>query len=103
MLEKQAGWRILGALLPGEVRRRLFEPAAYDLLREHLARGRRYRLSLLRMWLSSLFHGLILSLSQWVRVRRVFTKVAIASALVFLIVIVLLSDWMVQLVNEANK
>lgn len=98
-------WFSLGALLPAEVRRRLFEPAYYDLLREHLlgrgegARSWPFGLRALRLWAGSSCHGTVLMLRDRSRRQRLLLGFAVMAVFISLVAAMLLRDWLLHLAS----
>ena len=92
-------WFALGALLPTEVRRRLFEPAYYDLMREELVerKGKRSGWALGRhaVWLllASSCLGVVFLLRDRERRRRLAVGLAWTAVVATLIMAVLLHEW----------
>ena len=83
-------WFALGRLLPGEVRRRLFEPACYDLARERLTQRRnrsaewRFTLRAMGVLVASSWCGaqlLLLDRRRMLKVARVLGWVLLALSL----------------------
>ena len=91
-------WFALGALLPVEVRRRLFEPAYYDLLREELARngeGSGWTFAWRAAWLLlvSCFQGIALLLRDPKRRRKLIVRLAWMAIVAALLMTFLLREW----------
>ena len=96
-------WFSLGAVLPKEIRERIFEPACYDLLRERAGCGgdRRerwsYSLRAVNILLSSTWRGALLVLPKRRGVRK-FAKIAVLGGLAAaILMLILLRDWIMQL------
>lgn len=105
MLEHSTGvwWFSLGAVLPREIRERIFEPACYDLLRERASRDKdlrekwSYSLRAVNILVSSTWRGALLVLPRRRSFRR-FAKIAVLGGFAALILmLVLLRDWIMQL------
>ena len=92
----------LGRLLPTEIRRRIFEPACNDLVREHLTAesGRRSSWSLaLRtviLVLRSMCFGLVHAVFDRKRVKRLIVGLSVFVGIVAIVGIILLRDWIGQ-------
>ena len=92
-------WFALGALLPAVVRRRLFEPAYYDLVREELVerKGERSGWAFGRRagWLlvASFCLGVGLLLRDRERRRKLAVGLAWTAVVATLIMVVLLREW----------
>ncbi len=96
-------WFSLGAVLPREIRERIFEPACYDLLRERASRDndRRerwsYSLRAVHILVSSTWRGALLVLPKRRSVRRL-AKIAVLGGLAAaILMLILLRDWIRQL------
>ena len=95
----------LGRLLPGEARRRIFEPAFYDMVREQLAADAksysRWSLVLRAMKLAfgSLGYGLThISVNRRI-VKRFLIGSAVVTALIAIVSAIILRDWISQIVR----
>ncbi len=89
-------WRLLGRLLPAEIRERIFEPAFGDLLRSHLAPGRGARRTLpFPVHVAGTFLGcvgialphLIVRRGKLTRLARVGLSVVAMAAVVLLVLV----------------
>ena len=95
----QSRWFALGALLPAEVRQRLFEPAYYDLVREELVKhkGERSAWAFGRrtgwLLLTSFCLGAVLLLRDRTRRRKLARGLALTALVATLIMAVLLHEW----------
>ena len=94
-------WFRLGGLLPAEVRRRIFEPAYYDLARRHLVAGEGwFGLDVLRLLAGSSCHGLVFLLRDRRRAQRLLLAVSLMALLLSLIMAILLRDWLIGLASH---
>lgn len=95
----------LGRLLPGEVRRRIFEPAYYDLLREHMADGARkqtrWSLSLgaARLLIGSMGCGLAHVALNRRAIKRFLVGLTVFASLVTIVSAIFLRDWLGQVLR----
>ena len=98
-----ARWFWLGVLLPTAVRRRIFEPAYYDLARRHLLTGEGwFAFGVLRLLLGSCCHGLVFLLRDRRRAQRVLLAVSRMALLLSLVMAILLRDWLVRLASHVT-
>ena len=94
-------WFRLGALLPAEVRRRIFEPAYYDLARRHLVtREGGFALGVVGLLLGSSCQGLMLLLRDHRRVQHVLLAASLMTLFFSLIMAILLRDWLFHLASK---
>ena len=97
------GWSVLGVLLPADVRRRLFEPAYYDLMREQLGSHpgdraeRRMAIRALTLFLASSWYGAQLMLLDRRRVARIVIGLFVVAAASSVILSFLLREWIFQI------
>ena len=95
----------LGRLLPGEVRRRIFEPAYFDLLREHVADGARkqtrWSLSLgaARLLIGSMGCGLAHVALNRRTIKRFLVGAGVVTALIAIVSAILLRAWIGQFLS----
>ena len=96
-------WFSLGAVLPREIRERIFEPACYDLLRERASRDKHrrerwtYSLRAVNILVSSTWRGALLVLPKRRGVRK-FAKIAVLGGLAAaILMLIFLRDWILQL------
>ena len=99
------GWFVLGFLLPAQVRRRLFEPAYYDLLRErvdsHSGQSQLlFSVGVLQIFLGSSCHGLLLVLRNPQQIQRLLLGIGVTLVLTSLALAILLRDWLLFLASH---
>ena len=86
-------WFALGALLPAEVRWRLFEPAYYDLVREELVErkgargGRPFALRVVWLFVASSGLGVVLLLQDGERRRKLAGAMALMAIVATLMMV----------------
>ena len=111
-MSRKSHWRFwlrLGYFLPDEVRRRLFEPAYYDVVREHLSRTsdtwirKPLAASVLYIFLSSSCHGLILLCRDRRRLQKIVRGLALTTIAVICAAAILLHEWILFLTTSVFR
>ena len=100
-------WQFVGALLPPDVRRRIFEPAYYDLARERLVAGAGpggswFALGVFRLLVGSVGHGMVMLLRDRRRAQRFLLTLGLLALMTSLVLAVLLRDWILFLASNLS-